>query len=570
MQISLETARKLNWLWKDENKIEFIQTLMKIADKEGNLVPFVLTPEQKYLLENLGHKNIVSKSRQLGISVLVASAALREAVIYPNSTSMLISHNQSSTTAVFDKLKQMFYSLPDFVRPKLIQNNRQALTFENGSSITCLTAGNKDCARGSTISSYLWCSEFAFWKDQERQMKSIMQSISSSTKVIIESKVLVTRKTILQYARTVLKFHDTFLLGKPVQLSTKDNNTLKTFSDIYRMGNYDTVDYKIIDHVNKFGDAYEAVYVDNGMIKSKVLDNASAYPVYDDMGNYISFIEHFTDVYTSITYWDVYYPNYVEHWTNDGGEEQLVGTDRCVGLPIHYHNFNDEDENFGRALLDDIIPIMDELEDIMSKMGDAIYTNTLNVLPVAIGQRIESSIPSDAVGYCLNLDVGDFKYVNASMDYNTIKLYLDNLKQMLNDVACIPSVLGSSTNIANISEVSMQILLMMASVYADENKKWLNVGFKERFRIFQKILNMQGIKVDSDVEVIYNVAMPVATTEMITNLKALQEMGAISRETVMEKTEYVTDVDVEKKRLQGENVADSNNLSVAKDKENLV
>ena len=187
MQISLETAKKLNWLWKDENKVEWIETFIKIADKEGNIVPFILTPEQKYLLENLGHKNIVSKSRQLGISVLVASAALREAVIYPNSTSMLISHNQSSTTAVFDKLKQMFYSLPDFVRPKLIQNNRQALTFENGSSITCLTAGNKDCARGSTISSYLWCSEFAFWKDQERQMKSIMQSISSSTKVIIES-----------------------------------------------------------------------------------------------------------------------------------------------------------------------------------------------------------------------------------------------------------------------------------------------------------------------------------------------------------------------------------------------
>ena len=187
MQISLANAKKLNWLWKDENKVEWIETFIKIADKEGNIVPFILTPEQKYLLENLGHKNIVSKSRQLGISVLVASAALREAVIYPNSTSMLISHNQSSTTAVFDKLKQMFYSLPDFVRPKLIQNNRQALTFENGSSITCLTAGNKDCARGSTISSYLWCSEFAFWKDQERQMKSIMQSISSSTKVIIES-----------------------------------------------------------------------------------------------------------------------------------------------------------------------------------------------------------------------------------------------------------------------------------------------------------------------------------------------------------------------------------------------
>lgn len=368
-----------------------------------------------------------------------------------------------------------------------------------------------------------------------------------------KGKTLVVNKTVINYAKTVIRFHDTYLLGKPVQLSCNDENTLKTFSDIYELGQYDSVDYQIIDRVNKFGDAYEAIYVDNGVIKSKVLDNACSYPVYDDMGCYISFIEHWTDAYTSISFWNVYYPTYVEHWDNEGGELRLVSTDRSVGLPIHYHNFNDEDYNFGTSLLNDIIPIMDALEDIISKMGDSIYVNTLNPMPVAIGQRIESSIPADAVGFCMNLDVGDFKYASCNMDYNTIKLYLDNLKQFLNDVACMPSVLGSSTNIANISEVSMQILLMMASVYAYENKKWLNIGFKERFRMFQKILGMQGIKVDSDVDVIYNVSMPVASTEMIANLKALQEMGAISRETIMEKTEYITDVDVEKKRLEGEN-----------------
>ena len=383
-----------------------------------------------------------------------------------------------------------------------------------------------------------------------------------------KGKTLVVNKTVLQYAKTVIRFHDTYLLGKPVQLSCNDENTLKTFSDIYKLGQYDSVDYQIIDRVNKFGDAYEAIYVDNGVIKSKVLDNACSYPVYDDMGNYIAFIEHWTDAYTAISFWNVYYPNYVEHWDNEGGELRLVSTDRRVGLPIHYHNFNDEDYNFGKSLLDDIKPIMDDLEDIISKMGDSIYVNTLNPMPVAIGQRIESSIPADATGYVLNLDVGDFKYASCSMDYNTIKLYLDNLKQFLNDVACMPSVLGSSTNIANISEVSMQILLMMANVYADENKKWLNNGFSERFRMFQKILGMQGIKVDSDVDVIYNVSMPVASTEMIANLKALQEMGAISRETIMEKTEYITDVDVEKKRLQGENVEKPNNSETLKDKEN--
>ena len=370
-----------------------------------------------------------------------------------------------------------------------------------------------------------------------------------------KGKQLIVNKTIINYAKTVIKFHNTYLLGKPVQLSCNDENTLKTFSDIYRLGQYSTVDYEIIDRVNKFGDAYEAIYVDNGVIKSKVLDNACSYPVYDDIGEYISFIEYWTDAYTNISFWNVYYPTYVEHWDNEGGELRLVSTDKSVGLPIHYHNFNDEDYTKGVALLNDIRPIMDALEDTMAKMSDSIYVNVLNPMPVAIGQRIESSIPSDAVGFVMNLDVGDFKYANCSLDYNSIKLYLDNMKQFLNDVACMPSVLGSSTNIANISEVSMQILLMMANVFADENKKWLNIGFNERFRMFQKILGMQGIKVDSDVDVIYNVSMPVASTEMIANLKALQEMGAISRETIMEKTEYITDVDVEKKRLQGENVS---------------
>ena len=377
-----------------------------------------------------------------------------------------------------------------------------------------------------------------------------------------KGKQLIVNKTIINYAKTVIKFHNTYLLGKPVQLSCNDENTLKTFSDIYRLGQYATVDYEIIDRVNKFGDAYEAVYVDNGVIKSKVLDNACSYPVYDDIGEYISFIEYWTDAYTNISFWNVYYPTYVEHWDNEGGELRLVSTDKSVGLPIHYHNFSDEDYNFGVALLNDIRPIMDALEDTMAKMSDSIYVNVLNPMPVAIGQRIESSIPSDAVGFVMNLDVGDFKYANCSLDYNSIKLYLDNMKQFLNDVACMPSVLGSSTNIANISEVSMQILLMMANVYADENKKWLNIGFQERFDMFKKILDMQGIKVNGDVEVIYNVSMPVASTEMIANLKALQEMGAISRETIMEKTEYVSDVDVEKKRLDGENVSRETNGDV--------
>lgn len=187
MQVSLETAKKLNWLWKDENKIAWIETMIKIADKEANIVPFILTDEQRKLVENLGHLNIINKSRQLGISCVTLSLAIRECIVHDNATCVLISHNQTSTNAVFDKLKQMFYSLPEWVRPKLLQNNRQALTFANGSSITCMTAGNRDVGRGSTYNAIVHLSEFAFWKDQDRQLKSVMQAVSSSATVIIES-----------------------------------------------------------------------------------------------------------------------------------------------------------------------------------------------------------------------------------------------------------------------------------------------------------------------------------------------------------------------------------------------
>lgn len=187
MAISAANAAKLKWLWADENRVEWIETFIKIADKSGNVVPFILTPEQREFLTNLSNKDIVLKSRQLGLSVCIIAESIREVVTRENCTCALISHNQSSCNAVFDKLKQQFNSLPDWIKPDTIQNNRQALTFANGSSIVCLTAGNKDLLRGSTITGVCHCSEIAFYKDAERHLKSLSQACSASSTLILES-----------------------------------------------------------------------------------------------------------------------------------------------------------------------------------------------------------------------------------------------------------------------------------------------------------------------------------------------------------------------------------------------
>lgn len=369
-----------------------------------------------------------------------------------------------------------------------------------------------------------------------------------------KGKELITRKIVLNYAKTIFNFHATYLLGKSVSLSG-DELSKKTFTDIYKDGIYSTIDYRILDRVNKYGDAYEYVYYDvDGKIKSKVFDSGDSYPVYDDFGNYLAFIEHWTDVQSNISYWNVYYPTYVEHWSNEGGDEFLVNTALNVsGLPIHYHNVNEDDYNFGESLLVDIKPILDELEDILSKMGDAVYVNSLNPLPVCIGQRIDSTIPADVTGYVLNIDNGDYKMVSTEMDYNTIKVYLDNIKEMLNLVGCMPSVLGNS-NVANVSEVSLKMLFHMANIKAMDTVKWLNVGFQERFDKFKKILALKNNIIKGNVDVEYNLSIPVATDEVVKNLQTMKEIGAISNETIMEKSGLIQDVAVEKARINNEKV----------------
>ena len=101
---------------------------------------------------------------------------------------------------------------------------------------------------------------------------------------VYKGKEMITRKTIINYAKTIIDFHNTYLVGKPISL-TGDECTVKNFREIYKMGSYDAIDYKIIDHVNKYGDAYEVVYIEDTTIKSKILNNADCYPVYSDWVN---------------------------------------------------------------------------------------------------------------------------------------------------------------------------------------------------------------------------------------------------------------------------------------------
>lgn len=210
------------------------------------------------------------------------------------------------------------------------------------------------------------------------------------------------------------------------------------------------------------------------------------------------------------------------------------------------------------------MPILDEIEDLLSKLGDSIYTLSINPIPLITGQEIEgSSIDKDAVGYAIALEAGaDMKYVNANMDYNTINMYLDKLEQKLNFVAHMPSIAtGGNGNISNVSEVSLQILYQLADVYAMVNEQCIRAGLIQRFDMIDKLLALKGVTFDDTeyIDVEFNYSRPVNATDILNQLNTQFSMGAISKKTIIEKSPITCDVTQEMDRLKEEGGSDSIN-----------
>ncbi len=371
--------------------------------------------------------------------------------------------------------------------------------------------------------------------------------------VTFKDKEFIVKKLVLQNAKTILNFHSTYLLGNPISLVGTEE-VVKQVQDVYRFGNYNDIDFKILDKMNKFGDSYEYVYKDGDRIKSKLIATEDGHPVFDDKGEYVAFIEYWTNI-DNISYWNVYTIDKVYNWCNEGGYTRLVKeyNNSSKSLPIHYYGISDADDMFGEGLLEIIIPILDEIEDLLSKMGDSIYTLSLNPLLLTTGQAIEGTVSNDSVGYNVALEVGsDMRYVNAEMDYNTIKYYLDTLNNNLNMCAYMPSILGGNGNIANVSEVSLKLLYQLADVYAMLSEKAMRRGMDERLNIIRRLLNIESD--DSYINVIFNYSRPQNMSELLDNIKKQFEMGSLSIQSIIEKSPLSSDVAMEMERLKNEKV----------------
>jgi hypothetical protein len=166
------------------------KNFVKIVDNEGNEIPFVLNEQQDYFYQNMDKFNIISKSRQLGFTTYSLAYCIWLASTRPNTNCLIVSYNVESTQSIFERLKQMYASVPDKYKPAEKRNNRMELLLENNSRIIVKTAGVKSLGRGMTLQ-YALLSEFAFYNDEQQKdtLVSLEQALAKNedSKIVIET-----------------------------------------------------------------------------------------------------------------------------------------------------------------------------------------------------------------------------------------------------------------------------------------------------------------------------------------------------------------------------------------------
>lgn len=169
---------------------KFIEKSFDIVSKEGQTVPFHLNPIQDKLLSELSGRDIILKSRQVGISSLVLAIFLTDFLLVENSRSVIISHEASATTKLLDRAKFFLTSLQNKgVEISLAYNSRSELINSNkNSTLYIATAGTKALLRGETINN-LHFSEPAFYgSEAESICLGAMQTVPQSAgRIIFES-----------------------------------------------------------------------------------------------------------------------------------------------------------------------------------------------------------------------------------------------------------------------------------------------------------------------------------------------------------------------------------------------
>ena len=170
-----------------EDPVFFMRNYVKIQHPNKGTIPFDLYPFQETTLKEFDiHRYLlILKSRQLGITTLIAAYALWMSIFNSDKNVLIISIKQEVSREIITKVRFANEHLPTWLKVKETTNNLMSLRFDNGSQISA-TSSAKDAGRSKALS-LLIVDEAAFIDEAESIWTSAYNTLSTGGKAIILS-----------------------------------------------------------------------------------------------------------------------------------------------------------------------------------------------------------------------------------------------------------------------------------------------------------------------------------------------------------------------------------------------
>lgn len=225
--------------------IYFMKKYCKIEHPIRGPINFELYPFQEKTLDQFKDNrfNIVLKSRQMGISTLVAGYSIWLMTFFESKNILVIATTQNTAKNLVTKVRFMQENLPNWLKVKSIEDNKLSLKLQNSSQIVAASSSS-DSAR-SHACSLLVMDESAFISAAEEIWLSAQSTLSTGGNAILLSCVT----------------KDTYVFDSNIGITK-----IETFINKQKTGPYEINEYSILGK-----DIFRKgiLFHNNGLVKTK-------------------------------------------------------------------------------------------------------------------------------------------------------------------------------------------------------------------------------------------------------------------------------------------------------------
>lgn len=178
---------KVEYLKCLKDPIYFMKKYVKIQHPTRGTLPFLTYPFQDNALKDFvdHNQNIILKSRQMGITTLVAAYSLWLMTFHSDKEILCLSITQETSKAIVTKVRFGNDNLPSWLKVPAVEDNRLSLKLKNGSQIKAASSAGTS-GRSSALS-LLIVDEAAFIDGIEEIWLSAQYTLSTGGKAIILS-----------------------------------------------------------------------------------------------------------------------------------------------------------------------------------------------------------------------------------------------------------------------------------------------------------------------------------------------------------------------------------------------